>query len=506
MYRATSMALLTLAAAVAAAALPAGAAADAYTGTSGAPPQQSDIIGGYSSSPSLTGGDVLDLRVSAPAGSRYRIDIVRLGVGGVPGEQVIDCIPGCGRDEPAVAQPAAPPPDAGGEVAANWQVTDTWQAPDGLATGYYLARFVVASGPNTGAQSWYPFLVRPPPDHVAKVLVIVPVNTWQAYNDWGGKSLYNFNSTNGQAAWRVSFDRPYARVGAESIYWFELSLLALLNQTGYDVGYLTDVDIQRNPALLAGRKLDIVAGHSEYWSAEYRDGLEWVRDNGTNIAFLGANDGYWEIRYQDGERTLYRHVVTQEPDGEPGTGMFRALPTPRPECQLLGVEFATGLGANYAHDYTVAEGPGADTWLNGTGLSAGDTVFGLVGFEWDALTPGCAVGAAPHPSQPETLFSYKDPGGLDAEAARYRAASGATVFSAGTLSWDSYLAGPHANPAIIRFTKNMLDDLTSGPDPVVSAQAPASNEAPDTTATPPATAPRPQRVSHHHRHHRRHHH
>ena len=54
-----------------------------------------------------------------------------------------------------------------------------------------------------------------------------------------------------------------------------------------------------------------------------------ARDNGTNIAFLGANDGYWEIRYQDGERTLYRHVVAQEPDGEPGTGLFRALPTPR---------------------------------------------------------------------------------------------------------------------------------------------------------------------------------
>ena len=159
MYRATSMALLTLAAAVSAATLPAGAAADVYTGTSGAPPQQSDIIGGYSSSPSLTGGDVLDLRVSAPAGSRYRIDIVRLGVGGVPGEQVIDCIPGCGRDEPAVAQPAAPPPDAGGEVAAHWQVTDTWQAPDGLATGFAENQALVAI---LSTQLWYEHFIKAP--------------------------------------------------------------------------------------------------------------------------------------------------------------------------------------------------------------------------------------------------------------------------------------------------------------------------------------------------------
>ena len=34
-------------------------------------------------------------------------------------------------------------------------------------------------------------------------------NTYQAYNNWGGKSLYEFNSTGGRAT-KVSYNRPYA--------------------------------------------------------------------------------------------------------------------------------------------------------------------------------------------------------------------------------------------------------------------------------------------------------
>lgn len=475
------------------AALPSAAVAEGYGDYSGAPVQQSDVIGGYSSSPSLLPGGTLALHISAPEGSRYRVDIDRLGFNGGAGERRVACLPGCDADRPAVGQPGVPPPDASGKVALQWQVTDIWQAPPELPTGYYLARFVVTSGPGVGAQSWYPFIVRAPPGRPTKVLVIAPVNTWQAYNAWGGKSLYDFNSTGGQAAWRVSFDRPYARVGAEAIYWFELNLLAFLDQAGYDAGYATDVDVERDPQLLVGHRLIIVAGHSEYWSAQFRGSLETARDYGVNLAFLGANDGYWEVRYEDGERTLYRHVVAAEPDGEPGTGLFRALPDPRPECRLLGVQFAEGMGADAAHSYTVTEDADADRWLAGTGLAAGDVIAGMVGFEWDTVTPGCAVGTPGAPSTPEVLFSYEDPGGHNAEAVRYRAASGAIVFSAGTLAYDRMLAGAGASAAVFRFTENMLNELTAGEaPPVVAAPQVAASLAP----------PRPLVR---HRRHRRHH-
>ena len=61
-------------------------------------------------------------------------------------------------------------------------------------SGYYLAELVLTAGPDAGRGSWVPFIVREPPNQRSDVLVQAPVNTWQAYNDWGGRSLY-FNFT-----------------------------------------------------------------------------------------------------------------------------------------------------------------------------------------------------------------------------------------------------------------------------------------------------------------------
>ena len=42
----------------------------------------------------------------------------------------------------------------------------------------------------------------------------------------------------------------------------------------------------------------IVAGHDEYWTSRMRDAFEAARDAGVNLAFFGANIGYWQMRYE----------------------------------------------------------------------------------------------------------------------------------------------------------------------------------------------------------------
>ena len=166
-------------------------------------------------------------------------------------------------------------------------MTNTLAVPAAWVTGYYLARIVLSDGSPPGA---IPFVVREPATAAAPsaFLVQVPVDTWQAYNAWGGKSLYDFNS-GGFHANRVSFDRPYLWIGpgAQVMTSWELSLVRFLEREGYDVSYVTDVDVDRDPAVLTRHRVAITSGHGEYWSKGIRDAYDNARGLGTNMVALG---------------------------------------------------------------------------------------------------------------------------------------------------------------------------------------------------------------------------
>src|SRR5436853_227279 len=104
-------------------------------------------------------------------------------------------------------------------------------------------------------------------------------------------------------SYMVSFDRPIAPLGQWPIVW-EVPLIRFLEREGYDLSYQTDVDTHLSPASLLDHQLVMTSGHDEYWTKEMRDGFDVARDHGTNLAFMGANNGYWQLRYQDGTRTL----------------------------------------------------------------------------------------------------------------------------------------------------------------------------------------------------------
>src|SRR5262249_35882908 len=180
----------------------------------------------------------------------------------------------------------------------------------------------------------------------------VPVATYQAYNNWGGKSLYDFNSTSGNPAVKVSFDRPYtAWSGAGSLFDGDFNMVRWLERQGYDLSYITSVDLHQGTPPITGHKVFLSNFHDEYWSSPMRDRVTAARDAGVDIAFFGAHSIYWQIRFEPSTTGTANRVIvgyketalTNDPyqSTQPSllTTQWREVPVSRPENQVLGVMF-----------------------------------------------------------------------------------------------------------------------------------------------------------------------
>ena len=429
-------------------------------------------IEGYASEVSVLPGEDVHLHVSTRDTNRYRIEVYRLGWYGGLGARLLACLPSCSSDESGHPF-SVPQSDPSGVLRAGWPVTDTVHVGSDWVTGYYYALLrVTSSGSDSGTRGYVPFIVREPRTRRSQILVQVPVNTWQAYNPWGGKSLYPFNSTDLAPAVRVSFDRPLAFTAQGPFDW-EYNLVRFLEREGYDLSYQTDLDTDRHPESLLEHRLVIVAGHDEYWTKRIRDAFDAARELGTNLAFTGSNAGYWQIRYEDDGRTIVGYKdAAPDPESDPAlrTVRFRDLVPPRPECELEGVMYYRIRESQSGPvDFTATDAARTDPWFRGTGFQPGDKVLDVVGNEWDSL-PEAPVPATCARSKPilTVLFHYEGQP-QNADAIRYTAPSGARVFAGGAqqLSWslDPFNTGRYgrtlpADERLVRLMRNALADLT----------------------------------------------
>jgi hypothetical protein len=398
----------------------------------------------YLSQSSVAPGELLQLHASTTPAARFLVFVYRLGYYRGLGTRLLPC-PVCRRALQGRPQPMDSPDPATGMVRETWPVTTQFRIPRGWVSGEYLARLTLTSGPNANRSANIPFIVRRTAR--SKILVVSQVNTGQAYNNWGGKSLYDFNSTGAVAANHVSFDRP-SRPGATA-YFFDSSLTQLLEQTGFDVSYASDIDVHRNPAELLRHRLVIVLGHGEYWSRQIRDAYETARDQGVNLAFFGGDIGDWQIRYEDRERTIVAYKSRPDPYPDPAerTTNFSRLQPPRPQCQLIGTQFGGGHG--FVKSYGINAAALSDPWFKGTGFKAGDTFVGN-NYEYDLAAPaGC-------PAYPSITFFADSTRPDIAPAVRYTAASGARVFGVGSFALSSFALGDRR---VRRFTQNAIADL-----------------------------------------------
>ena len=492
---------------------------------SGAPERS---IEGYTSETSVAPGGTVEFHVSTKPSQQYRIDVYRVGWYDSKGGRLVRELP-----ESEGRPRSQPNPDAEtGLVECDWPVTDTFDVPSNLTTGLYLAHFVLTSGPNRGKSTADAFFVRPSEQRTrqSNIVVQMPIATSQAYNSWGGKSLYGFQS-DGEPADKISYHRPHGIPFPGNHLGYAIHAVRFLESEGYEISYVSDVDVHRNPDLLRDYQLAISAGHDEYWSQTQRDAFEAAQDDGVNLVFLGANICYWQIRYEDDESTIVGYKKNIEDDPRSGTqrqtSLFRNLPTPRPESELEGVQFDGATYGTKYPDYTVVEEALDHPWMEGTGFEPGDTLTSLVGYEWDRIFPENNV---PELTQ---FFHYEDGSeGLDisrpnnADSVGYTADSDAQVFSTGSLnfSWgldpapdewggtlyQQYSTGydvSGADPRLQRFMRNILDDLiqsTTAPEtskrPLFTSETATTgpNQSVKTTSKPPtSTDPAPQTTALH---------
>jgi hypothetical protein len=404
-------------------------------------------IEGYSSEVSLYPGQTLHLHVSVRPAGPYQIQFYRLGWYGGKEGRLLGCIPHCSRRAlQGASQPIPQPDPQTGILRLKWKVTTSFTVPKSWISGYYIARLV-----HSGGLSTVPFFVRQPrSQRASRILVVSAINTEEAYDPWGGKSLYDFNSTDHHSATHVSFDRPFT-----GTWFFELGLLHTLERLNdVDVSYATDVDIDRDPSELLRHRFVMVVGHDEYWSSRMRDAYEAARDHGVNLSFWGGDYGDWQIRYEDDDRTIveYRDPnLDPDPDPVQKTTNFSRLQPPRPQCQILGTQFGYGAAeANQPKSFRINPAAANDPWLAGTSLKAGTTFTGI-GNESDGVAP---PGCLPYPVT--TFFTYT-PRADFAPAVRYRAASGATVFSAGSYA---LAFAADSDPRIRRFIENIVRSMS----------------------------------------------
>jgi hypothetical protein len=443
-----------------------------------------DAPKGYASPFSVTSGDVLSVRVqtNAPA---FDAQMYRLGWYRGAGARLVATRSGLAgsRQGPVRVDPET------ARIDAPWNVSFTLTIPDAWPTGVYLVKLVAS----TGGEGYAPFVVR---SHgsPAPLLVHTSEFTWEAYNTFGGTSLYASNVSGFSRAYEVTLDRPFSAPG-----WGELPreipMIQFLEEKGFAVDYASDGDLATRPCLLDHRTGIVTVGHDEYWTAQTRTSLLAALANGTNLAFFGANDGYWHVRlapsHVDGtpDRTI---VCYKSADLDPATKAspaeatvrFQDPPLSESPNQLFGLSYGDQVGylntsAGQARIlYNLTLGPDAyATFPDLHGL--GPVVPGVVGFEWDNRTPD---------SPPERVLGTGSPIALHGapssqQSVLRREPQGGVVFASGSVGWSLGLerepydwaepgdaalrTATMPSPALRALTSDLLH-LTSGDDSVLA--------------------------------------
>ena len=422
---------------------------------------------GYASSTSVVQGGTIDFHISHDC-SNLDLYIFREGAT----KELVTVI----RDVQAGSYPCA-----NSELGCAWPIAYTLEVPRNWRSGLYAAQ-LAGPGAAIGEQGEYIlFVVREDmPGSTARMLVQFCLNTWNAYTDRHGLDFYTT-----PRAMEISYDRPFTRqpYGTGPYQW-EIPFVRWLESHGYVAEYCTNVDLHFKPELLDHYPLFVSIGHDEYWSKEMRDNLEAYIGRGGNVAFLGSDTCYWQIRLEDDGRKIvcYKDDFEQDPlfgvDNSRVTNYWTGYPVNRPENQMTGVSYHFGgIGAGGFRVYH------SDHWVyEGTGLHDGD-VFGgenkgIMAIEVDGARYRMS-GGYPVPTgedgTPRNYLILGLPSKLGhATLGTYQ--RNGQVFTTGTWGWSAQ--GLAAGiPAVEQITRNVLNRFTQlsaspTPTPVDTPPAP----------------------------------
>jgi len=282
-----------------------------------------------------------------------------------------------------------------------------------------------------------PFVLAPGRLGEHRVAVVMPTETWQAYNfrddngDGRGDTWY--------AGWRTHqalLIRPFLNRGVPP-HWkqYDAPFVRWLTHTGRPVDYLSDAELRsvaNGRELASAYTLIVFSGHHEYVTTHEYDVVEQYRDLGGNLMFLSANNFFWKI-------TLHGNVMTRVDE-------WRHLG--RPEAALIGVQYRANDDGSHRGAWIVRQS--AASWLfRRTEIGVGDGV-GSGGIEIDETAPSS-------PRQTQIVAEIPDlyGPGYTAQMSYYETRAGSKVFAAGAFT----LAGSIWEPQISILVDNLWSRL-----------------------------------------------
>jgi hypothetical protein len=281
-------------------------------------------------------------------------------------------------------------------------------------SGVYFAQ-LTARGARVG---YAPFVLRPTHLGTARVAIVMPTETWQAYN---------FRDDNGDgspdtwyAGWKklqARLHRPFLNRGVPP-HWkqYDAPFVRWLTSTNRNVDYLSDAELRNvrdGKTLARAYDLIVFSGHHEYVTTHEYDVVTKYRDLGGNLAFLAANNFFWKITISNG-------VMTR-------VAQWRDLG--RPEAALIGVQYRANDRGGHRGPWILRSGASTTPWLfSHMDLGAGDPL-GRGGIEIDATSP-----ASPKSVKVIAEIPNLYGPGFTAQMTYYETPAGAKVFAAGAFS------------------------------------------------------------------------
>ncbi len=482
-------------------------------------------IQGFATDISVNRGETVRFKIITPS-TDYRLDIYRMGY-----------YAGNGARKVATMQPSASLPQnqpsclndaATGLIdCGNWAESASWAVPADATSGIYFVKAVREDGANAGRASHIVFIVRDDAS-TSDILFQTADTTWQAYNTYGGNSLY-VGSPAGRA-YKVSYNRPFntrsVDNGQDWLFNAEYPMVRWLEANGYHVSYFTGVDSDRRGNLIANHKVFLSVGHDEYWSDAQRANVELARNASRHLAFFSGNEVFWKTRWEnsiDASGTPYRTLVCYKethasakidplPNVWTGTWRDPRFSPPadggRPENALTGTLFTVNAGATTSIEVPAEDGK-MRFWRNTSiaNLAAGTKAtlpFGTLGYEWDedidnGFRPAGLIrlSTTTVPDAP-VLTDYGSnfgSGTATHSLTLYRHGSGALVFGAGTVQWSWGLDSNHdrtvtpTDSSMQQATVNLFADMSVQPATLqpglVAAMASTDSAAPTSTITAP---------------------
>ena len=424
-------------------------------------------IEGYCSANSVRAGDTLKIMVSANPASDFKLEIFRTGYYGGAGARLMKTLE-------SLKASTQPDPEVGENYVreCQWEPTVELEIPENWPSGVYLGKMTAN---RNGIQSYVVFIVRD--DRPCDFLFQCSDLTWSAYNRWPmDYSIYTEHQdwkSIGVPSGTVSFDRPYGLFthpvnrlkesggSGEYLPW-EFPLAYWMEKHGYDVSYISNVDTHTDPQGLLRAKGFISVGHDEYWSLDMYDNVLKARDAGVSLAFFGGNSVLCVVPMLPSASGTANRNIRRE-------GWFLPLPEDIPEAARqrlirkslndktfepnMGPDGALLMGGRLDREGS-GRGMGVGDWtcaipehwlFAGTGMKKGDSIKGLVGWEWHGAPkmdlPGMNVVA-----EGDALLNGRTVGRYTATL--YDGPKDNVVFNAATIWWANGLSSPpgHRNP------------------------------------------------------------